>query len=145
MSFNFLGVRPGDKMEIGTQKAYRFWRYVFQPDVALLSWVASTRWYPGQRVEGTSPDVGEQGIHGFKTMDDLMFSLRNSPEGYVVRAKITQCDGIVIGEVSLWGIVWEHAKGYRAEFGQPLSFISAHGNRADEALSELRNNYINQN
>ena len=80
---NFLDVRAGDNIEVGTQVAFRFWRYVFprhEAPLRLLSWVSSKRWHPGQFVEGTSPDVGEQGIHGYKTMDDLMWSVRDDPE-----------------------------------------------------------------
>src|SRR5262245_19475810 len=59
---NFLDIRAGDNVEVGTQLAFRFWRYVFPPfeaPIRLLSWVSSKRWHPGQFVEGTSPDVGE--------------------------------------------------------------------------------------
>ena len=28
---NFLDVRAGDNIEVGTQVAFRFWRYVFPP------------------------------------------------------------------------------------------------------------------
>jgi hypothetical protein len=143
---NFLDVRAGDEIEVGTQVAYRFWRYVFPPfetNIRLLSWVSGKRWYPGQFVEGTSPDVGEQGIHGYKTMDDLMWSVRGKPEGLVVRSQMTQCDGIVIGTVALWGVVWDHAKGYRAQFARPTSFISSYGKRSQKALAELRSNFLN--
>ena len=98
---NFLEIRAGETVEIGTQEAYRFWRYVFPPHsapVRLLSWVSDKRWHPYKVVEGTTPDEGEQGIHGYKTMDDLMLSIRD-PERLVTRSKISGCDGVAIGKI----------------------------------------------
>jgi hypothetical protein len=142
---NFLDIRAGDNIEIGTQVAFRFWRYVFPPYEAplrLLSWVSSKRWHPGQFVEGTSPDVGEQGIHGYKTMDDLMLSVGGVPESLVVRSQMSECDGVVIGTVALWGVVWDHARGYRAQFARPISFTSSYGKRSQVALAELRTSFL---
>ena len=87
---NFLDIKAGETIEVGTQKAYRFWRYVFPPHhapVRLLSWVSDTRWHPRRFVEGTTPDEGEQGIHGFKTMDDLLQSFSHQPEHLVMRSQ----------------------------------------------------------
>jgi len=89
-----------------------------------------------------APDVGEQGIHGYKTMDDLMWSVRGDPERLVVRSQITECDGVVIGTVALWGVIWDHARGYRAQFARPISFISSYGKRSQEALAELRTSFL---
>jgi hypothetical protein len=142
---NFLDIRAGDTIEIGTQQAYRFWRYVFPPHdapVRLLSFVAETRWHPHRIVAGTTPDEGEQGIHGYKTMDDLIFSIRGEPERLVVRSQMSGCDGIVIGTIALWGIVWDHAHGYRAQYARPMSFMSSYGRRHDEALAELRTSFF---
>ncbi len=138
---NFLDIKAGETIEVGTQKAYRFWRYVFPPHhapVRLLSWVSDMRWRPRQFVEGTTPDEGEQGIHGFKTMDDLFQSFRHEPEHLVIRSQISGCDGVVFGTVEMWGIIWNHDKGYRAQFARPLSFVSSYGNRSEQALTELR-------
>ena len=143
---NFLDIRAGDNIEVGTQVAYRFWRYVFPPyeaPIRLLSWVSSKRWHPRQFVEGTSPDVGEQGIHGYKTMDDLIWSVRGDPERLVPRSQMSECDGVVIGTVALWGVIWDHARGYRAQFARPTSFISSHGKRSQDALAELRTGFLN--
>lgn len=137
---NFLDLRAGETIEVGTQKAYRFWRYLFPrhgAPIRLISWVSDKRWHPRQNVEGTSPDVNEQGIHGYKTMDDMMASLR-SPERLLSRSQISGCDGVVLGTVKMWGIIWDHALGYRAQFAKPTSFISSYGNRSEEALTELR-------
>ena len=142
---NFLDIRAGDNIEVGTQVAFRFWRYVFPPYAAplrLLSWVSGMRWHPRQFVEGTSPDVGEQGIHGYKTMDDLIWSVRGEPERLVVRSQMTECDGVVIGTVALWGVVWDHARGYRAQFARPISFTSSYGKRSQDVLAELRTCFL---
>jgi hypothetical protein len=85
--------------------------------------------------------VGEQGIHGYKSMDDLMFSVRGDPERLVARSQMSGCDGVVVGTVALWGIIWDHARGYRAQFARPTSFISSYGNRDREALAELRTSF----
>jgi hypothetical protein len=86
--------------------------------------------------------VGEQGIHGYKTMDDLIWSVRGEPERLVGRRQMTECDGVVIGTVALSGVIWEHAKGYRAQFARPTSFISSYGKRSEEALAELRASFL---
>ena len=143
---NFLDIKAGETIEVGTQKAYRFWRYVFPPHhapVRLLSWVSDMRWHPRQFVEGTTPDEGEQGIHGYKTMDDLMLSIHD-PERLVIRSKISGCDGVAIGKIAMWGIIWDHARGYRAQFARPLSFVSSYGNRDEEALAELRGRFLRE-
>jgi hypothetical protein len=156
---NFLDIRAGETIEVGTQTAYRFWRYVFPPynaPVRLLSWVSDKRWHPRQLVEGTTPDEGEQGIHGYKTFDDMISSITGQPERFVIqkqvsgperlvfRSQMSGCDGVVLGTVALWGIIWDHARGYRAQFARPLSFISSYGNRNEEALAELRASFFSE-
>jgi hypothetical protein len=144
---NFMNIRAGDPIEVGTQLGVRFWRYALSPygKVRLLSFVADRRWSPNETFEARSPDgqlanpdVGEQGIHAFKSMNHLMWSIRNDPGRLVVRAKLSGCDGIVIGTVALWGVIWEHVRGYRAQYARPLSFFSSYGRHNAEALTELR-------
>ena len=142
---NFLDLKAGETVEVGTQKAYRFWRYVFPPHhapVRLLSWVSDMRWHRHQFVEGTTPDIGEQGIHGFKTIGDMIESYKDEPDHLVIRSQIAGCDGVVFGAVEMWGTIWDHEKGYRAQFAMPLSFDSAYGQRSDQALTELRANFF---
>jgi len=144
---NFLDIRAGETIEIGTQQAYRIWRYVFPPHsapVRLLSWVSDKRWHPLQFVEGTTPDEGEQGIYGYRTMDDLMWSVRGDPGRLVVRSQISGCDGVVFGTIAMWGIIWDHTRGYRAQFARPVSFISGFGKRNEEALAELRASFFRE-
>jgi len=126
-------------IEIGTQTAYRFWRYVYVPgNSRLLSWTSDRRWYRELITEGTNPDIGEQGIHGFKTLEDMTESYKNRPEHLVIRSQVTGCDGVVFGTVEMWGTIWDHEKGYRARFARPASFDSALGEMASEALADLR-------
>ena len=87
--------------------------------------------------------MGEQGIHGYKTMDDLIWSVRGDPEHLVPRSQMSECDGVAIGTVALWGVIWDHARGYRAQFARPTSFISSHGKRSHDALAELRTSFLN--
>jgi hypothetical protein len=77
-----------------------------------------------------------------ETMDDLMFSLRDDPERLVPRSQMSGCDGVVVGTVALWGIIWDHARGYRAQFAKPTSFVSSYGHRNREALDELRASFL---
>jgi hypothetical protein len=111
----------------------------------LFSFVADRRWNPNEVFEARSPDghlanpdIGEQGVHAFKSMDDLMWSVRGDPNALVVRSQMSGCDGVVIGTCAMWGIIWDHARGYRAQFARPLSFFSSYGNRNESALAELR-------
>jgi hypothetical protein len=78
-------------------------------------------------------------------MNDLMSSIRGDPERLVMRSQISGCDGVVIGAVELWGIIWDHARGYRAQFAQPRCFVSSYyGNRSEEALIELRDSFFKE-
>jgi len=66
---NFLDIKAGETIEVGTQKAYRFWRYVFPPHhapVRLLSWVSDTRWRPRQFVQsaGNVSSLSASGMGG---------------------------------------------------------------------------------
>ena len=131
---NFLDIKAGETIEVRTQKAYRIWRYVFPPynaPVRLLSWVSDMRWRPLQFVEGTTPDEGEQGIHGFKTMDDLVRSFRGDPECLVTRSQISGCDGVVFELSSCgasFGITLEGTE--RSSHGPCLLFpVTAFGAR----------------
>jgi hypothetical protein len=122
----------------------RFWRYQYRAGrlddrhVRLLSWVPDMVWHPGQVVEGSSPDHGEQGIHGFMTEASMLNSFDRNFGHMVTRAKVSGCDGVVLGTVLLCGVVWEHEYGYRAQFARPASFKCAFGNGAESALRELR-------
>lgn len=138
---DLLAVKAGEPIQVGEITGYRWWRYRFPPHHAptqLLSWVPDRRWFPNTIFEADhSPDKGEHGVHGFKTPDEMIAACINGPESLVRRAQMTGCDGIVIGAVSMWGIVWQHSHGYRAEYARPIIFFEANGNRTKEALEDL--------
>jgi len=134
---------PSAMIRLGEISAYRVWRYYTSYDGAiyLLSYVSDTRWFPGRRVEGGSPSfVGEQGIHGFKTMSDLRNDIRDNVGLLVARCQFTlpPTQGVIIGIIDLWGDVVEHERGYRGEYARPSGFLEAHGDNDDAALARLR-------
>lgn len=144
---NVFDIKAGEPIEVGAQIGVRFWRYALSSHgpPQLYSYVANRRWYPNQAFEARAPDgkpadvdVGEQGVHAFKSIDDLMYSVEEDPDRLVWRAKLAGSDGIVIGTVALWGVLWEHNCGYRAEYAQPISFMSSYGDRNTPALTQLR-------
>jgi hypothetical protein len=142
---DFTKLRGGEDLEVGALRAYRFWRYRFEPMVRLYSFVSEKHWPSGEAVEGgpVGPDVGEQGIHAFKTKRMLLNAVGKRFDGLIKRAGFTHppSHGIVVGSVEMWGILWEHALGYRAQYARPLSFISAHGYKPHEALARLRSDF----
>src|SRR5262249_53873681 len=103
--------KAGDPIEVGTQTAYRFWRYRIGLPIRLLSFVSDMRWLPGHPVEGSDPDVGEQGIHGFKSEAEMFASFHHQVGHLLIRSQVSGCHGIVFGSVSMWGTVWEHEHG----------------------------------
>jgi hypothetical protein len=143
MTFDFNAMLDLPNASVGEKVAYRFWRYVYRglPDdqhIRLMSWVPDMVWHPGQVVEGSSPDIEEQGIHGFKTEEDMLKSFDQNFGHMVIRSQVSGCDGVVFGVVKLWGIVWEHDKGYRAQYAQPAMFKYALGLHCEAALRDLR-------
>jgi hypothetical protein len=138
---NFLDIRAGEPIEVGVETGFRFWRYRFSRDnrpISLVSWVSEQVWDPLQAVEAPLPDDGENGIHAYKSMDALISSVDGDPTRLVFRSMVTGCDGVVLGTVALWGIVWQHTRGYRGQFAQPTSFVSSYGTRSKAALLGLR-------
>lgn len=49
--------------------------------------------------------------------------------------------GIVIGKVKMWGRVFEHAHGYRAEFAQPIELTVVRGPAPSDTAESLREFY----
>ena len=89
---NFLDLKAGETIEVGTQKAYRFWRYVFPPHhapVRLLSWVSDTRWHARQSIEGTTPDEGSKASTASKPwmICSSPFAMNQSTSSYEVKSR----------------------------------------------------------
>lgn len=104
---DFTKLRGGEDLEVGALRAYRFWRYRFEPMVRLYSFVSEKHWPSGEAVEGgpIGPDVGEQGIHAFKTKRMLLNAVGKRFDGLIKRAGFTHppSHGIVVGSVEMWG------------------------------------------
>lgn len=64
------------------------------------------------------------GYHAFKTFGHTKRQFRWY--GYMNPTNANS-DIIVIGQVSMWGVVYEHKKGYRAEYVKPVSFDAVYG------------------
>lgn len=64
------------------------------------------------------------GVYGLKRALPLCEG-RTSPEHPTIRIPASTDSLWVWGAVALWGSVIEHAEGYRAEYGYPLSFTRA--------------------
>ncbi len=102
----FLQTNPPDPPVVETEPiiAYRSWRLVETPEGVpiLYSAVQDYCWPPYEAAHG-DPE-GSAGLFAFKKLEDAL----------------SFADGTsVLGEVSLWGTVVEHAGGYRAEFAYP--------------------------
>jgi hypothetical protein len=126
----------------GEISAYRVWRYYTSYDggIYLISYVSDIRWFPHRHVEVGLPLMGEQGIHGFKTMSDLRYDINDNVDLLVARGQFTPhpTQGVVIGIVDFWGEVWEHERGYRAQCARPTVFLEAHGENSEAVLARLR-------
>lgn len=99
---------------------YRAWNAPLFVD-ELRSVAMSTKWKPYQRLEagcGSEKCCGVScscGIYAFKAMDDVQSEYTHSDRS----------TRYVWGECWLWGRVLECAKGYRAQFAYPKSFVNS--------------------
>jgi hypothetical protein len=134
---NFLSIRAGDRIEVGAITGYRAWRYFWDDKPQLWSLVTNHMWIPGNLMEAP-PDSGPRaGLYAFKRLSDLMAynPLRT------IKALRVYGDGVIIGKVRLWGVVWEHQRGYRAQHAEPTRFIWSGAycaSNAAMALAKLR-------
>lgn len=131
MMIDYLGIHAGDELEVGVIIAWREWRYRWKP-FKLLSLSYDLEWLPDHFME-SDPDVHHSGIFAFKKRPERWGWSRIESAG--------PQDGYVIGKVALWGVVWEHQLGYRAQYAKPLSFEQASGKEFDKALDLLRRCY----
>jgi hypothetical protein len=112
--------------------AWREWRYRAKP-LRLLSLAFGREWPLGGRMMG-EPDVPGYGI----------YALKERPErwGWEHIASAGPYDGYVIGKVALSGTVWEHERGYLAQYARPMSFEEAQGLDSAKVLNVLRLVYL---
>jgi hypothetical protein len=133
---NFLSIRAGEHIEVGAITGYRAWRYFWDDKPQLWSLVTNHIWMPENLMEATC-NGRRTGLYAFKELADLIAfgPLRT------IRNLQIYGDGVVIGKVSLWGVVWEHQRGYRAQHAKPIEFISSYAychSNAATALAKLR-------
>jgi hypothetical protein len=119
-------------MEVGEITAWRIWR--LGKDGVVYSPIVNLPWWPGQILR-SCPHVGvDDGIYASKVRPELRW-----PPSSRASWPLT------VGRVLLWGTVFEHEKGYRAESARILSFdeiVSWSAFDADEALALLRARYF---
>jgi len=109
---------------------YRIWR--ISPDAELVSYSQSTVWEPGIPVKAfcrleltllllygggyyLDHSTHKCGIYAYNNFDILCQYL------YFEKPVFFYSRRFVIGKVALWGKVFEHELGYRAEYAYPLS------------------------
>ena len=91
------GIRAGEVV------AYRCW--ILRDGLLHSAYQSSFRWNPGENVDG-DPSKPSEGVHAFKKRLDACSYI----SGY------EDTDNIVVsGTVELWGVVYEHSRGYRGE------------------------------
>ena len=131
------------QFEVGSIIAYRSWRYLLEP-ARLMSHVVEHIWEP-DFLESSAPSrTDTTGIHAFKTLD-WATNYRNCNHHPTCCSNRTPGDGTVLGLVKLWGVVWEHNTGYRAQFARPIEFIDAVGREAHRAIRDLRQRWKLEN
>lgn len=131
------------EMQVGEIKAWRAWRVVPSLEsgtgkLALRSTHMDTIWPADKPMEcdATVPDRGAKGIYACKDITDLMGNMN----GMEIAMGATQ-EPYVIGRVSLWGDVIEHATGYRAQYAKIIELNDVlYGGKPEEKeiLHELR-------
>jgi hypothetical protein len=128
---NLHDIKAGDEIKVGVIVAWREWRYRLNP-LRLLSLSFNRDWPLDCPMEG-EPDGHHMGIFALKARPERWAWPYIESAGYQ--------DGFVIGRVALWGVVWEHEYGWRAQYARPLSFIEARGIDSLRALQTLRDRF----
>ena len=108
---NASGERETTGIIVGEIIGWRAWKY---RDGFLTSPYRDNVWLPGEPMTGTLGDwligrysfEGTGGVHAYKTR---------------ARCMDIECMWGVIGQVALWGNVYEHEHGYRAENARVVS------------------------
>jgi hypothetical protein len=119
-------------IEVGQITAWRIWR--LGKDGVVYSPIVNLPWWPGEVMRSCPHPRSDDGIYASKVRPDLIWPPSS-------RASWP----LVIGRVLLWGTIFEHTKGYRAENARILSFdgiVSWSAFDADEALALLRATYF---
>jgi hypothetical protein len=96
-------------MEIGEITAWRVWR--LGKDGIVYSPIINRPWWPGEVMRASPHDGADDGIYASKARPEM----RWPPSA---RASWP----LAVGSVRLWGVVFEHETGYRAEYARIVSF-----------------------
>ena len=97
------------KIEVGEITAWRIWRLGHEGIVYSL--IVNVPWRPGEVMRASPHARADDGIYASKSRPEI----RWPPSA---RASWP----LVVGRVSLWGVVIEHEKGYRAQNARILAF-----------------------
>jgi hypothetical protein len=119
-------------MEIGEITAWRVWR--LGKDGLVYSPIVNLPWWPGEVMRAAPQNDADDGIYASKARPVVKWPPSS-------RASWP----LAVGRVLLWGTVFEHAKGYRAENARILSFddiVSWTTFDTDKALALLRARYF---
>jgi hypothetical protein len=119
-------------VEIGEIAAWRLWR--LGKDAIVYSPIVNLAWRPRGVIRSFPHAGSDDGIYASKLRPEIKWPPSS-------RASWP----LVIGRVLLWGTVFEHAKGYRAENARVLSFeeiVSWNGFDTDQAMALLRAKYF---
>lgn len=97
--------------------------------------VSSEKWLPVPYQSPNGVDQEMAGFHAFKSMRDVKFEY----------APCDADDAVVYGQVKLWGTVYEHQFGYRAEYARVHALIEYRSLRryhhGSAVLGSLRDAY----
>lgn len=126
---------------LGPLEGFRIWRV---SERALVAVSRSSEWPAGEsmtaecpsswRDDGPPPHArGHCGIYAGKELDLLLPPPRVPPEGF---ADSVRDGSMVLGRAKLWGKVYEHECGWRAQHAYPLGLYPTwQGHQAETKLS----------
>ena len=116
-------------------EAWRFWEPIGekdchgQPELALVSLGHAYIWPPGEAAEATcgycpafqQDCAGAAGEKGMPTYNCPGGLYGYKSKAFALKDPAVSDGNVILGKVALWGRITEHEKGYRAQYGYPLS------------------------
>jgi len=122
----------GPGIEIGEITAWRIWR--LGKDGIVYSPIINVPWWPGEVMRASPHARADDGIYASKARPEIRWPPSAGASW-----------PLVVGRVSLWGVVIEHEKGYRAENARILAFddvVSWSAFDTQKALALLSKKYF---
>jgi hypothetical protein len=127
------GIRAGEVIGL------RAWRVRGE---RLFSVYVDAEWHPGEVMHG-DPEVRSKGVHAFSRWNMLQYYL--AEKRVEIRFSSFDLDQpvFVVGTVALWGEIFEHEFGWRAEFAKiaGLGGLTAPDHDNKQLLEQLRRRY----